>query len=306
LTSSRAAPAPSRLAVRWPAWVGAAAAAPVVLGLAWAPPRLGAWAGRRAGDLAWLLLSGRRRVVLENLRRAFGNRPAAELGRIGRGSFQHLGMTAAELCAAAFRAPGPLLARVELGGLEHLDAALARGRGALVVSAHYGNWEILPACIVGAGHRGAVVVRVQGHPLLEALVTRARRKGGYALIDKRQGLRAILGTLRDGGVVGMLLDQNATRAEGLFVPFFGHPASTSRGLALIARRSGAPVLPAFIRRTAPGRHRLEIEPPLPEGGDAAALTARVNAAIEAAIRRAPEQWLWMHRRWRTRPAAVHP
>ena len=104
-------------------------------------------------------------------------------------------------------------------------------------------------------------------------------------------------------MVGILLDQNATRAEGVFVPFFGVPASTSKGLALLALRTGTPVVPIFLRREPGGRHCIDVGAPLPPPPDADALayTARFNEVIEAAIRRAPEQWLWMHARWRTRP-----
>jgi KDO2-lipid IV(A) lauroyltransferase len=104
-------------------------------------------------------------------------------------------------------------------------------------------------------------------------------------------------------MVGILLDQNATRSEGVFVPFFGVPASTSKGLALIALRTGAPVVPVFLRREPDGRHCMEVGPPIPvpADGDADTYTATFNQVIEAAVRRAPEQWLWMHARWRTRP-----
>ena len=279
------------------------ALAPAALLLAYLPLAPALWLGRRLGDAAWAVLGGRRRVCLANLRRAFGPDAAPdELARLGRRSFEHLGMNAVEFSRMFFRPPATLLARVEMTGHEHLEAALRGGRGALIVSAHYGNWELLPARIVQSGHAGAaVVVRPQPHPVLEAIAARMRRRGGLALIDKRHGLREILSTLRAGALVGLLLDQNASRQEGVFVPFFGEPASTSKGLALVARRSGAAVVPAFIRRTGPGTHCVEIEPALPRVDDVAALTALVNATIERAIRRAPEQWFWVHRRWRTRP-----
>ena len=140
-----------------------------------------------------------------------------------------------------------------------------------------------------------------------------RRKTGAALIDKRGALRPVLETLRrGGGMVGILLDQNAARREGVFVPFFGRAASTSRSVALLAVRTGAPVVPIFIRREAPGRHRVLVEPalPPPTANDPeqaiVELTARCTQTIEAAIRSTPEQWLWSHDRWRTRPPAADP
>jgi KDO2-lipid IV(A) lauroyltransferase len=122
----------------------------------------------------------------------------------------------------------------------------------------------------------------------------------------------VLQALRQGGLVAILLDQNAARREGVFVPFFGRAASTSRSLALLALRTGTPIVPIFIRREGVGRHRVTIEPPLPSptsadlAGAVVELTARCTASIEAAIRRSPEQWLWSHDRWRTRPPAIAP
>jgi KDO2-lipid IV(A) lauroyltransferase len=138
------------------------------------------------------------------------------------------------------------------------------------------------------------------------VVERFRRRSGVELITRRRGLREILDALRQGRLVGILLDQNVSRGQGAFVPFFGVPASTSRSLAVIALRTGAPVLPVFIRRQPDGRHRVEIEPALaaPPDGDVVAFTASFNGAIEAAIRKAPEQWFWLHRRWKTRPEAM--
>jgi Kdo2-lipid IVA lauroyltransferase/acyltransferase len=149
----------------------------------------------------------------------------------------------------------------------------------------------------------SIVMRPLDHPLLEGLASRFRRRSGAELIVKRQAVREMLGALRRGCMVGVLLDQNATRAEGVFVLFFGVPASTSKGLALLALRTGAPVLPVFLRREPGGRHCMEVGPPVPPPPDAdvVAYTARFNQVLEAAIRRAPEQWLWMHARWRTQP-----
>ncbi|HTO11410.1 MAG TPA: lysophospholipid acyltransferase family protein, partial [Candidatus Binatia bacterium] len=153
------------------------------------------------------------------------------------------------------------------------------------------------------------VVRPLDSPALDALAAAMRRKTGAELIDKRGALRPVLEALRRGGLVGILLDQNAARREGVFVPFFGRAASTSRSLALLSVRTGAPVLPIFIRREAPGRHRVVVEPPLPRPAAndpeqaVVELTARCTQAIEAAIRSTPEQWLWPHDRWRTRPPA---
>jgi KDO2-lipid IV(A) lauroyltransferase len=280
--------------------------APVGLVLAWLPARVGLWIGRRLGDLAWAALPGRRRLAVDNLQRAFGgDRDTAELHRLGRRSFEHLGMNLVEGCVFFFRPPAVMLSRVTFEGVEHLEAAAASGNGILLLTAHFGNWELLAASHVLSGFALSVVVRPLDNPVLDRVVARFRRRCGVELISKRRALREILDALRRRRMVGILLDQNAARSEGIFVPFFGVPASTSKALALVALRAHAPVTPVFIRRDARGRHTVRVEAalPPPADGDVAAYTAAFTRAIETAIRRAPEQWFWMHARWRTRPRA---
>lgn len=273
------------------------------------PAGVGLWVGRRIGDLLWGLLARRRQVTLDNLRRSFSAERTSEgLRRLGRRSFQHLGMNLIEACVFFFRPTAVLLSRVHMEGVEHLRAAAAGGRGILLLTAHYGNWELLAASHVLAGLPLSVVVRPLDHPVLDDLAARFRARSGVHLVTKRRALRDILEALRQQRMVGILLDQNAERAESVFVPFFGVPASTSKGLAVISLRSGAPVVPVFIRRETGGRHRVEISAPLapPADGDIVAYTAEFNRVIEATIRVAPEQWLWMHARWRTRPRQTVP
>jgi len=286
--------------------VGLALFVPVGWLVAHLPARAGLWVGRRIGDLIWLLLARRRAVTLENLGRAFGHeRSAAELRDLGRRSFGHLGMNIVEGCVYFFRPPSVLLSRIDFAGVEHAEAAVAsaKGGGILVLAAHYGNWELLAASHALSAYPLSVVVRPLDHPLMDRLVDRFRRRSGVELIGKRRALGEILDALRRGRMVGILLDQNASRGEGVFAPFFGVPASTSKGLALISLRTGAPVLPIFIRRMEDGRHRVQADPVIeaPADGDVGAYTAAFNRCIETAIRRAPEQWFWMHNRWKTRP-----
>lgn len=271
------------------------------------PRPVAAWIGRRLGDLGFVVLRRRRGVTLANLRHAFPEMRAAERRRLARQSWQHLGLTFIEWCALLVRPIDRFLEQVSLEGVEHLDAAMAEHGRALMLTAHLGNWELLAAARRLTPYELAVVVRPLDAFGLNALAERLRLKAGVELIDKRQALRPVLTALAGGRLVAILLDQNASRREGVFVPFFGRLASTSRAMAVLARRTGAPVLPIFTRREADGRHRVIIHPPLPplpmNAGEAAVvdLTARCTAAIEAAIREAPEQWLWIHARWRTRP-----
>ena len=292
----------------------AAAAGPrLLLPVAWLlahlPAETGLTLGRRIGDMLWWLLPRRRQVTMDNLRRGLGGeRPVAELRRLGRRSFQHVGMNLVEVCRYFLRPTEVMLSRVRVQGGERLRAAAAQGRGVLILTAHYGNWELLAAAHGLTGLPLSIVIRPLDHPLLDDLAARFRRRSGAELIIKRQAVREVLQALRRQRMVGILLDQNATRAEGVFVPFFGVPASTSKGLALLALRTGAPVVPVFLRREPDGRHCMEVGEPVPPppDDDVVAYTARFNQVVEATIRRAPEQWLWMHARWRTQPREPAP
>jgi Kdo2-lipid IVA lauroyltransferase/acyltransferase len=264
--------------------------------------------GRRLGDLGYALASRRRKLALANLARAFPDTALSARRRICRRSFQHLGVMAVELAGLLSRPLEATLRRIRIDGLEHLHSAMEEHGRALLLTGHLGNWELLPVACRLTSHRLSVVLRPLDAPWLDRLARRMRERSEVELIDKRAALRPVLRALAEGAMVGILLDQNASRREGVFVPFFGYPASTSKSLAVLALRTRTPIVPAFIRREDSGRHRVVIGAPLAlpaSGGDVEAaivtLTARCSEAIETAIRRAPEQWLWMHDRWRTRP-----
>jgi KDO2-lipid IV(A) lauroyltransferase len=264
--------------------------------------------GAGLGQLAYWLVGGRRRVALANLRLALASSLGAPERRVvARRNFRHLGVTAAECCRLFFGRPGALLDRLRVEGEEHLKAALAEGRGALCLGAHYGNWELLAAAHARIGVPLSVVVRPLDNPWLEALLARGRERSGLRLIPKRQAVRGVRAALGRGECVGILLDQNAGR-DGVFVPFFGHLASTSRSLAVLALKTRAPVVPGFIRRLPSGEHRVTVEPALPlvvtgdHVRDVEVNTARFTETIERHVRAQPDQWFWVHRRWKTRPA----
>lgn len=276
--------------------------------LARLPVTFGLWLGRRLGDLAYWTVAGRRAVVRRNLDLAFGrDRTADELRWLCRRNFQHLGMTLTEVATFLFTPPSVLLSRVSVEGMEHLRSAMARGKGALLLTAHFGNWELLAAAHVLTGFRLSVVARPPDQPALERIAARLRARSGVQLINKRRALPEVLSALRSQRMVGILLDQNASRREGVFVSFFGVPASTSKGLALLALKTGAPVVPVFIHREADGRHRVIVDPPVrlrltgDRERDVLEATAAFTRIIEDKIRRWPEQWFWVHRRWKTRP-----
>jgi KDO2-lipid IV(A) lauroyltransferase len=259
------------------------------------------------GDLSRLLAPRHRRVALANLAQAFPDLPDLVRRRLARRAWQHLGMTLVELARLLSRPLEATLQELAVEGAEHLHDVMREHGRALMLTAHLGNWEYLAAVHRLVGYPLAIVVRPLDSPTLDQVTAAMRRKTGVQLIDKRGALRPVLEALRQGSLVAILLDQNATRREGVFVPFFARPASTSRSLALLALRTRTPIVPIFIRRQAPGRHQVVIEAPLspPPAHDLEAaiveLTSRCTLAIEAAIRRTPEQWLWAHDRWRTRP-----
>ena len=270
------------------------------------PVRASAWLGRRLGDAGWALLPRRRRLALANLQQAFPDLGIAARRRIARRSFQHLGTVFTEGCFVLRRPLAQVTAQITLEGEEHVRAVIERHGRALVLTAHLGNWELLTLAPALTGYPLTVVARPLDSPALGVWADRLRRTAGVEVVDKRDALRPVLEALRRGRLVGVLLDQNASRREGVFVPFFGRLASTSRAVAVLALRTRTPVVPAFTRRLAPGRHRIAIQPALalPDASDAAAVevvTARCTQAIEAAVRETPEQWLWAHDRWRTRP-----
>jgi KDO2-lipid IV(A) lauroyltransferase len=272
------------------------------------PPGPARRLGHGLGDLAYWGLPGRRRIAVDNLARAFGARLGApERGALARANFRHLGETVLECCRLFFGPAGAMHARVRIEGVEHIKAALAEGRGALYLTAHFGNWELLAASHLGAGLPPLnVVIRPLDNPFLDALVARGRERGQLRLIPKRAAVKGVQAALARGECVGILLDQNAGR-QGVFVPFFGEAASTSRSLAVLALKTGAPVVPAFIHRVPDGDHQITLEPPLAlcrtgqRDRDVVLNTARFTEVIERQVRTHPEQWFWVHRRWKTRP-----
>jgi KDO2-lipid IV(A) lauroyltransferase len=272
------------------------------------PDRLAFALGRFLGRFWYAVDARHRKIALDNLARAFGSRTtAAEREILAREHFIHLGYTFVETC----RLRGPRAARlqevVQVEGREHLDRARARGRGIMVVTGHFGSWEVLGRAWPLLGEVGAFVARPLDNPFLEAWIAGIRTAGGNRVIPKRHAFRHVVETLRRGETVAMLIDQNVAREQGVFVDFFGTPACTTTAATLAARRTGAALLPAVCARRAPGRFTIRIgkEIPVAVTGDVrrdiVATTAQATTALEAFIRDHPEQWFWVHRRWKTRP-----
>jgi KDO2-lipid IV(A) lauroyltransferase len=253
----------------------------------------------------------RRRVLIENLRAAFPEKAPEEIERLARDSMRSFGASFMDFLEISRLDEERIRSRVRVVGREHYDRARALRRGVLLMSAHIGGWE-LGAMLAGIlGEPIVPVVRPLDNPLLERELVRLRTRFGNRLIAKRDAARDILRTLRSDGVVAILIDQNVIAREGVFVPFFGRLAATSPALALFQLKTGAPVVPVFVWPEEGGRYRVELEPAIGAeefredgaGRDEAVLraTRRYTEVTEAAIRRDPAAWLWMHNRWRTRP-----
>ncbi len=263
--------------------------------------------GARLGDVA-RRLGIRRKTAASNLELAFPERLVEARENILRSHYQRLGRVIVEylrLGDLARRPIGEVIAEVH--GMEHLFTARDRGRGAILLSGHFGNVELMGA-FMGQSHSTDFVVRPLSNPGVEAMIARERARAGVGQIPSGSGVRRIYQALRENRWVAMLADQDA-RAQGAFVRFLGRPASTPIGPARIALATGAPIIMGFMWRQGDGRHVIEIEPPLerPEPHAVEAVTRLTElhvGVLERWVRKYPEEWFWLHRRWKTRPTAA--
>lgn len=243
----------------------------------------------------------------ENLRHALGDthdEPARDL--VAAAFFRHLGTNLMEFLLLGRMSPEQVRARVDLVGLEHYREAAAAGRGVLLVTGHFGNWELLAARLGAEGIPVTFLGKSQSNPQVDRLLAGLRARAGVRVIRSGGPLKELVTALRRGEMIGLAADQDAG-PEGCFVPFLGRPASFYRGAAYFSWKLGAPVVSGMIFRLHDGRHRLELGPAYaPEPGwteevAVARLTEIFAQRLEAAVRRAPEQYFWTHRRWKTRP-----
>lgn len=247
----------------------------------------------------------RRTVLLTQLAYAHPEHSSADLRRTGQAVCRHLVRTLLEfLRIPRYRQEG--FSRVRIEGWAHHISARQQGRGVLILSGHLGSWELAVAAVAQDASPLHLVVK-SFSPGTERFISKLRTDGGLRLIAAKGGMTAILRALRRNETVVFVLDQNAIRSLGVFVDFFGRPACTMMGLAQIALRTKAPVLPAIPYRATDGTHVLDIGPPVPrvDAEDrkqaVVAMTQAYTARLEAAILAHPEQWLWTHKRWRTTP-----
>jgi len=250
-----------------------------------------------------------RQVGLRNLALAFPEKTGAEREAILRAVYRNMGRLIAEFCQMSRYTPEQASRFIRYEGLENYLGARQRGKGVLVLTGHLGAWELSSFYHSLMGYPMGMVIRRLDNPLVDAFVNRIRCLHGNRVVHKDDFARGLIASMRAGETVGILMDTNMTPPQGVFVPFFGVQACTASGLARIAQKTGASVLPGFllweereqkyVLRFGEELHLVHTADP---EADAVANTALFTAVIERYIRDYPEQWLWMHRRWKTRPA----
>lgn len=244
-----------------------------------------------------------RRIAERNLATAFPARPAAERRAIARGAFAHFGRLAFELLKFATLSPKRMLARMEFDGEERSRLAYAKGNGVLFITGHFGFWELQAMVHAVRAQPVTILARALDNPYLDRLLEQIRQRTGNTVVYRRETIRRVMRTLQAGQGVAVLIDQHIMSRDAIYVDFFERPAATTSAVAALALRTGAPVVPVFALPLGGGRYRMvyehAVEPPGPDSPDPVReFTQRCTDVLEMYVRRHPELWLWMHRRWR--------
>jgi KDO2-lipid IV(A) lauroyltransferase len=255
--------------------------------------------------LFYTLLPRRKMIALHNLRRAFPEKTDGEIVKIAQGVYRTMGIVAADFFIIPKLTKKNIHEFVKTEGLENCEKALAKGRGVLLFSAHFGNWELEAAAVALFVKPAVVIYRPLDNSILDSIVLRVRTAPGNKPRRKKNAMLSMLRALKKNEMLGILIDQNESVYEGVFVDYFDRPACTTSGLALLALHSGAPVLPVYLIRLSDGHYRLVIEPEMEivntgdRDSDVLVNTQRFTKVIEDVVRRYPDQWLWVHQRWKT-------
>jgi Kdo2-lipid IVA lauroyltransferase/acyltransferase len=264
-------------------------------------------------QVVYLLHFRLRQVGMRNLAMVFPEKSVAERARILRGVFTSLGRQLAELCRFPTYTPQNVDEVVMYDGLGNYERAYAQGRGVLFLTAHFGGWELSAFAHSLHGHWLHIVMRPMDNEYLDQLLQHYRTMHGNKTVAKDDFVRGLLAAMKAGETVGILMDTNMTPPQGIFVDFFGIPACTASGLARIALRTHAAVVPGFtLWDPALRKYRLRFDPALELirtgdlEADIAANTQMFTKVIENYVRKYPDQWLWVHRRWKTRPEGQPP
>ena len=280
-----------------------------VHGLRWLPRRVARAVGAAIGLLAYRVLGRLRGVGIRNLELAFPDLSEGEREALLRRDYRNLGWLLAEFCLMPGYTAESASRFIRYEGLENYTRARDRGKGVLVLTGHLGAWELSSFYHSLMGRPMGMVIRRLDNPLVDQFVNRIRCLHGNRVIHKDDFARGLIASMRAGETVGILMDTNMTPPQGVFVPFFGVQACTASGMARVASKTGAAVVPGFLLwDEGEGRYvlhfgeELEVVNTGDSEGDALVNTAAFTTSIEGYIRRYPDQWLWMHRRWKTRPS----
>jgi len=266
--------------------------------------------GRGLGRLAYALDGWHRRIALENLAHAFPTRSLAQRRQLARATFVHFGSLLLELLKFGTYSPEHMLAATEVEGQDRVVQAHQQGRGVLFFTGHFGYWEMQAITQPLRVKPVSVLARPLDNPALNDMLEAIRTRTGNSVIYRQGAMRKVLRELAANNGIALLIDQHLHTPDAVYVDFFRRPAATTSALAALALRTGAPVIPVFALPLRRGRYRLvyehPVDPPRSEGPDAIReFTQRCTDVLEMYVRRHPELWLWMHRRWRDRDTAEH-
>lgn len=268
----------------------------------WLPIGLAIRLGAGVGLLGYALVGRYRRVAIASLHRAFPEWSLAQVKATARRVFRNFGVALAEFLKAPSMTQTQIEQRLQVVGLEHLDSAFRAGKGVLLITGHFGNWELMARYLCMRGYPISVIARDTDDPATTELVTLIRERSGYKVIPRGQAVRPVLKALRNNEAVGILPDQNA---GDVFIEFFGQKAGSVAGPAVFHLRTGAPIVPLFNVRLPGDFHRVEILPPMvfePTGdmqADSQRIMQAIHDVLESYVRRYPDQWLWLHDRWKS-------
>jgi KDO2-lipid IV(A) lauroyltransferase len=252
--------------------------------------------GQFLGHLIYLFDAEGRRMALGNLRSSFPDKCPKEISKLSRLCYQNIGMGISEFACLTEVAEDGISGNVSFYGMGSLDKSLSMNKGVVIISAHFGNWELLGAALSARGYTVNVIARRLRVKALDDLVSHVRSKAGVNAIDATNALSAYLSVLRKNQILGVLADID-TKSHGAFVDFLGRPAYTPLGPALMSMRSGAPLIPVFIVRDRES-HRVVAGEPIDTSEGAVSAIESYSRILGDLVRRYPDQWIWMHKRWR--------
>lgn len=272
----------------------------LTLPLAAMPLRLAIWVGQALAGLVFLLWRSRRRIAIANVQGAIDrgaiktDMPAEE---VVRRNFRLMGRYLAELVHIHYGRGDRIVSSVKVEGLENFRAAKAEGRGVILIGGHCGNWELMALCSALFAGRLFGIARRQSNPYINEFIVKSRKKYGSGVFYKEGALRKFLSILKDGDSVGVLVDQAVIPQEGVKVEVLGAPAWTTKTPALIARRTGAAVVPAFLYLR-DGQYTFKFKPALRLTGEETSDTQLISSCVDEYVKEHPDSWLWIHRRWK--------